>query len=313
MWKGEFSFMRNHIQMLNFCARFFLSILTGILIFAPDLQAQDLDPLTGVRVSLASTQALLAVPPLPSLETEGRSTFSVSGSYLKASTAVVLDETLYYDGKFEGAAFGIGYTSRSFGRLNYFWMLVANHLSGSIDVNQADGTTLGTLKDISTQGYSGAGGASYRFIGDNKSPFAAGFFFGPAFMYFKNEFKLQVQQSGVQAAEVPVYSSSPLILGALGGLQLKLRLGNLLIIPYGLYVSELSEKCKSYSSTNNDTSLDCEGTPGKINMPGSFAAFGLNLGYKAIRLNAYSSTSNDPTMKNIKVNQYQLSYAWGLD
>lgn len=274
--------------------------------FTPDI---------GARASVAGAQELLVSPPIPDLE-GGKTTVSpqigymtakVDGSEMGVDPDSGTEVNMTYKGDIKGVSAAIGLSSPSSGRLGWFGIFGGDSLTGDIKVEMMD-MPAGTVKDIKTQSFAFAAGPSYRFIGEAKSDFAAGIFFGPAAIKVKSTFTTDTNNTE--------YTLDDTIYGAYGGLQLKARVGSLVINPYALYMHELSPKCKKM--TVSGSAMDfyglCPGEPATANlveMKSSFSGVGLFLGWNAFRLNVYSKSSNDSTFSDIKITNYSVSYTFG--
>ncbi len=285
-----------------------------ILFGAAAAEASSIDVLTGARVSISSTQSILGAPPLPSLESNTGLVFIFQGGYL---TGKAIDSSnggaSGYSGNFYGKAAGIGFSSRTFGNFSFFGLFVASQMDGEIAVTSSDGTSITYFREMKVQSMAAVAGISYRFIGEGRSPFAAGVFVGPTWMSLKSRFHVDAPYISYIS---PDYTAEPKVTGVMAGLQLKWRLNHYLIAPYALYMGEVSNHCKGFSTPNPaDQWPACEGDPYSADLPASFSAYGINLGYRGFSFNAFSQTqnANSAAMKAIEVHQYQLSYSAGLD
>ncbi len=276
--------------------------------------AGTFDVLTGARVSLASTQSILAAPPLPSLESNTGLILVFQGGYLsgKVSEQNPMSSQSGFSGNFFGKGAGFGFSTRTFGKFSFFGLLVASQMDGEIRLVSTDLTAITYFREVDIQSMAAVGGVSYRIIGEGRSPFAAGIFVGPAWMSLKTKFHVDAPYISYIS---PDYKSEPKVTGAMVGLQLKWRVDHFLAVPYALYMGEISSHCKDFTTPNSsDQWPACDGSITKADLPASFGAYGINLGYRGFSFNVYSKVQNSNTaMQSIEVHQYQLSYSAGLD
>ena len=277
--------------------------------------AQSWDPGTATRVSLASTQDMLAAPPLPSLETSGRPEVTVQASAIGGrNSGEVWGSTgihnYDYVGAFNGNAYGLGISTPSYGRFGFFAFGLTNRLEGQMDTYQGRLLHDISIRDISTRGSAWAAGVSYRFIGEGgKTPFAVGAFLGPAAMKFDNEFDW-CQSQGCNR-----YKTAPEFSGIYGGLQIKWRWQKFLAIPYVLHFRDTSDSCKKYDTKVIYRVSYCDDDPSRMyymTMKGTFTGYGLILGYGDLKFNVYSKATRDEDTSNVKTSSYSLSYGFEL-
>ena len=292
-----------------------LAVFVFGLCFSHRIFAQSWDPGTATRVSLALTQDMLAAPPLPSLESSGRPEVMVQASAVGArNSGEVYGSTgihVYdYIGAFNGSSYGLGFSTPSYGRFGFFLLALSNQVDGSMDTYQANRKYIITIENITTRGYAGAAGVSYRLIGEAKSPFAVGIFLGPGYMKFENEY--EGCQTGVGCQK---YSTKPEFYGAYGGLQMKYRWNKAQVIPYVLHFRDTSDSCKKYTTKVIYSNSYCDADSSRLyymTMNGSFTGYGLILGYGNFKLNVYSKATRDEDTSAVKTSSYTLSYGFEL-
>lgn len=272
-----------------------LFVLLVILFISLKSKAQ-IDPLTGARVSLASTQNLLAAPPLPEFNTT-KKRYSLQVSSV---TAKVDGTDTYPDlkGKFEGSAVGLGYSHKTDNKLGYYGMAVFNDIKGKIELAGQP-----NLESFKTSGYAISVGGSLRLTGDpTSSIFNAGVFAGPAIMNFKSTFMISTDK----------FTYDPNIVGGLFGMQFMLRFGKTQFRPYALYFKEFSDECKPIPEGGNPLSGTsfCGDGSARVEMPATFTGFGLILGYEKFQLNVYSNMRNDSSFDDITLQHISLGYSF---
>lgn len=288
-----------------------------ILILSLDSAVAAPDPSVGARISVAAAQDLLISPPLPSLENGGGQRATPQVGYMSAKTEGSEDGSAQssaysFKGELKGYSAGFGFTSPPRGRAGAFAMLAVSSLQGEITATDPAGANLFTLSDMTSQVIAGAAGISYRFIGDSNSSVAMGYFLGPAFMSIQSSFKASSAGSSVGT----IYQLNPLIYGAYGGLQLKLRMGKFLINPYALYFYDATDKCKSFEGEAAAMPGLCDGKPevhGSIDLNSKFYGYGLFLGYRKVRFNVYTKSIGSSLYDDIKITNYSISYSFGVD
>jgi len=278
-----------------------IAILFTTLLPLPIFADTALDPVFGVKVSIVAMQGLLASLPPPSLE-KGGFAVPVQGTYLTGKATGPMPGIGTYNATFKGNGYTAGLTSGEVYDFRFFVMAMANSMNGSVDINPTTSSfALTHLDNVKTSGQAVIAGLGYRLIGGDKSPFALGLFGGGAAFKFNSQFSIP----GGYGFE-STYESNPTIAGPLAGLQFDVKLGPIFINPYGFFFSDQS-KCKAYDSPTNPTSDGC------LTTSASFTAFGLNVGYKSLRLNAYSMVRNSQDLDSVKINAYSLSYTFGGD
>lgn len=292
------------LQTISLFLLFFISILNTSVWALPDATI-------AARASVGVAQELLASPPLPSLESGGGITFAPQigtskvttedTKYFEATTAPSAPAYMqYHTGELKGNSAALSLSGPPHGQLGWFAFAVGSQLSGDVHAYQGSSPTF-SLIHIKTTVIGGAAGISYRFIGESNSPFAMGFFFGPAFMNVRSSFDL-VQHDVVTADQK--YSMNPTLSAAYSGLQLKMRFKKFLINPYFLYMKELNQKCKEINLEN--------GTSPCVELDTSFTGYGMYLGYGAFRARVYSAVTPSPTMSDLKFSGFSISYAFDL-
>lgn len=280
--------------------------------FAPQAEAA-FTPDIAARASLAGAQQMLVSPPIPNLEST-KTSFSPQIGYMTANIdgnefqtiQGITSTSLTYKGDISGVSGLIGWNSQSTESWGWFAIFGGDYLTGQIDVNMGS-TSYGSIKDIKTQAFSLTAGPSYRFIGVAQSPLSAGVFFGPTAIKVNSTFTVSTNNLA--------YTLDDLVYGAYGGVQLKVRLGGLVINPYALMMQELSPACKKMSISDPNQSFTDMCSTDKtssnlVEMKSSFSGFGLILGWKALRLNVYSKAVQDSTLGDIKITNYSLSYSF---
>ena len=289
----------------------FLTILLLFFIFH-DARAGVADPLTGVRISVLATQTVLAAPPLPSLETTKHGELAVQGSYISANVndSQVLkatqgpDFTVYTTGQFRGGATGLGYTTPTRSDFGFFIFGTYNYLTGNIQM-AVPGSPTFAISDMHNQGISGASGLSWRLWKSNYHLFALGIFFGPTASLFNSKFTVQGTN----------YNSSPNAFGAMAGAQMEFKILGISFNPYAIYYQDFSDGCKKFSADNADVidiNSTCKEGQNYLNLPLSFAAYGMNAGFGDFTIGVYSHVKKDSTLNAINLENYQLSYSFGL-
>jgi hypothetical protein len=273
--------------------------------------AQTTDPYNGVRVALFGAQSILSTPPLPTLEGGGKSVTTVQVGYFTAKAKNPI-ETVTYDGDFSGGSAGLSYTGKSQGRNNFFALVMFGQVNGSMESRDSFVVNTTKLSDVVTDTSIMAFGTSFRFSGTESGAISAGILLAPVIINLKTSFK--VTTNGV--LDPKEYSSNPTIYGGIIGLQYKIRIDNILFLPYALYMYEFSDRCKVMDATaappaySYGTSRCTDFT--KVDLPASFSAVGFNLGYKSLNINVYSQMSNDASMNFISGQQYNVSFSLGL-
>ncbi len=223
-------------------AIFKILALLFVFSFEPAFANSGFDVLTAARVSLSSTQSLLAAPPLPSLETNEKFVISVQGGYVSghAEGDDYSTRQSAYRGNFYGESFGLGLTSSSYKNLSYFGMLVGNTLGGELSGTSTDGKQISWWRNMSTQGVDAMAGAQYRIYGERRSPFVLGIFAGPVWISLKSSFQPEyVNPSSGAVTLGDKYHADPTMYGVMAGVQGKIRLNSFLFSPYGMYLQEI--------------------------------------------------------------------------
>ena len=267
-----------------------------ILLCSIGLARAALDPLTGARVSLASTQQLLASPFLPNLKSD-RGHIGVQASYLGAQLRGI-DQDALYNGDFSGYGVGINYSTALARDLGYFLTGVYSKSEGSaafasaVNPAQHRFSTSGTVVNV---------GANLRLLGRDESASIVGVFGGPALMQFDSELRIGQE----------LYTSSPLIYGVTVGAQWRVWAGNFVFNPYGLRFQAFTDACTGVSTVGVVSFPDhCPGDNTKVALMPSFSAYGLVFGYRRLEANVYAKLINSSVTPDIKVFTLGLSYTF---
>ena len=284
-------------------------LVAALAILSIQSSGASLDPLVGARVSVASMQSILAAPPLPNFEKSDMTTVTFQEGYVTGQLLNLESSQLYY-GNLYGSSTGVGFTSPSFGAFSAFAMVATSKLTGTIYGLSSDHTQEWWLRNLTTTTTAFTAGLAVRLIGDNTSPFAAGIFVGPTFMNMASRFHFDVPSISFLSKD---YVSEPHSQGVTVGAIVKLRVHNVMVMPYGLSLIETTDKCKSFTTPNSgDVWPACNGDDRKASLPVSFNAVGVNVGYRDFQTNVYLKVNRDSSLANTRVVQYQLSYALGL-
>ena len=300
--------------------RFKIGLLTLLLFLQPSPLIAGIDPTVAARISVAAAQNLLISLPIPSLESGGKPTITPQIGTMSAvaggkETPAAEGANKYdYTGTLTGTSVGIGYTSPPHGRIGWYGILVGSKMTGEIK-NYEKGEWTYEFKDINSSVIAGTFGMSYRFLGDSKSPLAMGIFFGPTYMKVMSSFdSTQNPASSGASTYQEHFDFSPTMYGAMAGLQFKTRLGPFLFNPYGLYMQELTPKCKEVGngSSLGTTCRDEPSNYGRADLDATFYGFGVYIGYKGLRFNAYSKSYAAKEYADIDMTAYSLGYSFGV-
>lgn len=283
-----------------------MRILIFILIIFPFFSlscwaSSSIDYSTGVRISIGAAQTLLVSPPLPSLESTGGYILTPQLGTTKVKTegkenvpALTTPPTAAFSynylGELNGTSGGIALTINTKSPLNGFIFLIDSTLTGQIDSDMT-GINAFSLKNINTHVQAGALGIGYRLWGEAKSPFSVGLFAGPSVMKVTSSFDVP----GV------TFNMNPTINAAYYGLQVNLRLNKILINPYFVVLSDLSDTCRTVTAS-------IAGNYPCTELDSGFSGYGLFLGYGGFRFKAMSSISNSSTLSDLIISNYLLSY-----
>lgn len=275
-----------------------LIFLFSISAFAAD-SVFSIDPKVGASIAVSSFQNMMSAPPLPRLDGGKKWEFPVSYNWLSAKIDIkdADNPDATQRGKASGNSWSVGAISKDYGGLRYFGWYMGNSFSGSMTLTASGAGGSAEIPNLKAKGSGGVAGASYRIIGEPKSPFALGAFGGLTYLRFSSSYRVDTIPAG--AGPSLYYTYSPVIAGYLAGAQLNLKLGSFLMNPYYLYFKDVGQQCNA------------GGFSGCVS--GTFSAGGVNLGYAGLVVTAYSAVLKSQSFSGIKTQAYGVSYTFGFE
>ena len=287
-------------------------ILFSVVLFASVVRAAA--PTIGAEVSAAIAQQLLAGPPLPNLDGEGTTATAQIGyaqALLQDSTTVVGGSQFTYNGEVKGNTGGLALTHSGKSDLGFFLFAIGSGVKGDVQT-QIDGTPDYTLKNITSDSYALAAGATYRLIGDAKSKFALGVLGGPAYVKIQSKLSF-VPPSGMSAPTVD-YTMEPTTYGWYQGLQFVLRMGAFRFNPYMVMMVPLSDSCQPIQTSDGTSanSMTCKDTSrtGHADFFTRLVGLGLFIGYGGFRVNVYSRSEMQTPYIRLSSYSASIGFSW---
>jgi hypothetical protein len=259
-------------------------------------QSFSLDPKVGVQISMSSLQSILAAPPLPRIDGGRRNETPVVINYVTAQyeTPDATNVGTIDEGEFSGYSYAAGLVAKEKNGARMFFWLMGNSVSG--DINATSGGSTTKVSDLEAGSQAATMGYSKRLFGGTKSLLNFGAFGGATVINFDSTFIVPSSGGDIELA------FSPVMYGALAGVQFNIYMKGFVVNPYYIYFKELSEKCK-----------DLDGSGFCVDISGSFLGMGFNVGYKKILFNVQSSVLQDEVFDGIKTDTYGISYTFGLE
>jgi hypothetical protein len=277
-----------------------------VLLNAAQSSAGGITYLVGSEAAVEATAQVFASPALPSLDNEVRRLTPMVGLVSVKGVDDTADippgqSTSVYDGELKGNLASLTFSSSGNGDFGYFVVFAGTKLFGAMTSTYGGKTDY--VKDISSTGYTGIAGASYRMIGDAKSGFALGVFAGPGAMSVKSN--QTVVQSDATTANV---STDSKFYGVYGGIQLLFRLSQFRINPYVTTFKDLTDHCRNDVTVQGNALLTAYCINGQqgFEVDASILGVGLNIGNGPFNLNVYSEGIG--THHYLKATSYALSY-----
>ncbi|MES2965407.1 MAG: hypothetical protein V4760_16110, partial [Bdellovibrionota bacterium] len=242
------------------------ALLLVISVFSTSAFATS--PMFGATMSVVIAQQMLAAPPLPSLE-GGERTIAPQYGYVSVKQAftepVPTGGTFNTTGGVSGNTAGLSLMIPTKGDWGFFLFALGSRITGKSDAFQ-DGVATYSITDVKSDTLAGAGGVSYRLIGDDDSILALGVYGGPAFIKISSSSKF-TSSGNFGASSEAEFTFDPQFTGLYNGLQLSVRFGKLVVNPYLVMFQESGDRCQPISSTGTNTSNDasaftCDGKTG---------------------------------------------------
>lgn len=296
------------MKILKIFTAFTIALLWGVQSHSATMERQES---AGIRFAAQFAQDVMAAPPLPSLDQDEDSHFSLQGTWGSGQIAGFYDEAngYGYAGSPAGYGLGMGYTSSSMGAVSYFIFGMYAQAKADIDLTKTpianDAMNLmWSIHDseISTGGL--GAGLNFVLLGSHESPLALGAFAGGMGFLIDTKYKFSQTSNGISDS-VDIASKAKNY-GPLGGVQMKLRFGRWLsLIPYGMYFYDSTDHCVAFSESLVAAPGDCAA---RLNT--SFYAAGLAISIMNFRFTAYTKTFTELANDDTKLTLYRASYTF---